>query len=217
MAAVARASRGTSIITVPAPAGPIPFPAHSRGRAPAVRGLPRGSPDGALDIIGGRLDLHADPDDRTVDRVDFMQSRGKEDPAQRDRLGGRAAGWKDQPSRYSLTSQMIAPKSGRSRLNRGARLLKKAWSSREASQTSRCSRGTVPRPGWSFRSIIGSPGARISPCGPMTLGLTYRTESGRCRADTRPGPWEGPRDEEFILGTGQDGRSWGRTAPLAIP
>ena len=114
---------------------------HHRSRTrradPISRSLPRPGPGrpgtapgiarGALDAIGGRLDPHADPDDRTVDRVDFMQSRGKEDPARRDRLGGRAAGWKDQPSRYSLTSQMIAPKSGRSRLNRGARLLKKAW------------------------------------------------------------------------------------------
>ena len=75
----------------------------------------------------------------------------------------------------------------------------------------------VPRPGWSFRTSSGHPGARISPCGPMTLGLTYRTESGRCRADTRPGPWEGPRDEEFILGTGQDGRSWGGPSHWPLP
>ena len=76
---------------------------------------------------------------------------------------------------------------------------------------------TVPRSGWSFRTPSVARQSAFRLAARMTLGLTYRTESGRCRADTRPGPWEGPRDEEFILGTGQDGRSWGRIFPLAIP
>src|SRR4051794_2749046 len=76
-------------------------------------------------------------------------------------------------------------------------------------------RGNGPRPGQSLITSSVRPRARISPCGPMTVGLTYRTESGRRRADAWPGPWEGPRDEEFILGSGQAVRTWGRLAPLA--